>query len=302
MGRKVRAALGVATIVSAVTTGVAVAGPGAASPIPMLLTAADLPGASVVPTTVQPVRTIFLPRDHDFDGSHSARRQFAFATPYGAGKITEVAHEVTVLQPSGVAGVIRGLVVYSLGRALNDAGEPQRLAAFVGRPGPATNLVAKQVDVGEDAIEISFTVNADAGPQHVTVVVYSVANLLETITTVGTADASADALALARLAERRRSAASGPAAVSPPRIQGTPRRGKTLAAFPGRWTRQPDGFDFQWLRCDPKGAHCVAIPGADGVTYVVARTDLGNTLRVRVVASNAAGSGEATSAPTAVVR
>lgn len=96
-------------------------------------------------------------------------------------------------------------------------------------------------------------------------------------------------------------AVAPPVNTVPPAIAGTAQVGQTLTASPGTWTGAPTSFAYQWQRCDAAGANCVDIPGATAATYVVTAADVGFTLRVRVTASNAAGSAAATSPPTPVV-
>jgi len=97
-------------------------------------------------------------------------------------------------------------------------------------------------------------------------------------------------------------AATAPTNTSRPTISGTAQQGKTLTADPGKWAgTQPITFTYQWRRCDSNGASCANIIGATTKAYAVASVDAGNALRVHVRATNSAGSGTATSAPTAVI-
>ena len=81
-----------------------------------------------------------------------------------------------------------------------------------------------------------------------------------------------------------------------------PHPGDDLTAEQGGWTRSPSDFAFQWLRCAADGGSCADIAGATGTSYRVTGDDLGKTIRARVTASNAGGSGApAESAPTGVV-
>ncbi len=76
----------------------------------------------------------------------------------------------------------------------------------------------------------------------------------------------------------------------------------SLTANPGSWSgTQPIAFAYQWQRCNPSGGGCNAIVGATDPTYVAGGDDVGSTLRVAVTASNAFGSGTATSNPSRVV-
>lgn len=86
-----------------------------------------------------------------------------------------------------------------------------------------------------------------------------------------------------------------------PSISGSPQLGQTLTANEGTWTRGVRSFSYQWQRCDSNGNGCFNIQGATGKTYVVAGPDVGNRLRVRVTATNPAGSTDDTSPRTAIV-
>ena len=79
--------------------------------------------------------------------------------------------------------------------------------------------------------------------------------------------------------------------------------GDSLEASTGAWSGYPTPFTYayQWQRCNGAGESCTAISGATGATYTPVGADVGHTLRVVVAASNAPGTGTATSAQTAVV-
>lgn len=103
-------------------------------------------------------------------------------------------------------------------------------------------------------------------------------------------------------------AGSAAAANTPPRntvrptISGLARQGETFTADTGNWSgTQPLTFAYQWRRCDANGANCSNIIGATGKTYMLTSVDVGNRLRVRVRASNVAGSSTATSSASNVV-
>ena len=99
-----------------------------------------------------------------------------------------------------------------------------------------------------------------------------------------------------------RSTATPPSSTSPPTITGTAREGQALSASSGTWSgTEPITYAYQWLRCNSAGGECVDVAGATVATYTLVAADVGRTMRVRVRASNAAGSSSATSAETAVV-
>jgi hypothetical protein len=97
-------------------------------------------------------------------------------------------------------------------------------------------------------------------------------------------------------------ASSPPRNTTAPSISGTLRSGETLTADAGTWSgTQPINFTYQWRRCDQNGANCSNIIGATNKTYVLGSIDVGNTLRVRVLATNSAGSSSVVTAATGVV-
>jgi hypothetical protein len=94
--------------------------------------------------------------------------------------------------------------------------------------------------------------------------------------------------------------ASIPVAVSPPSIGGTAQKGQTLVRSDGSWSNGPTRYAYQWLRCE--GSTCNAISGATDQSYLLSAADVGKSIEVQEVASNAAGSSSpSVSAATAVV-
>jgi len=93
-----------------------------------------------------------------------------------------------------------------------------------------------------------------------------------------------------------------PTNTSRPTISGTAQDGALLTAGTGTWTGAPTSYAYEWLRCDSAGGSCAGIAGATSKQYTVSSTDVGHRLRVSVTASNAGGSGSATSDATAAVK
>jgi hypothetical protein len=93
-----------------------------------------------------------------------------------------------------------------------------------------------------------------------------------------------------------------PGSASAPRISGKAKVGHRLAAGKGKWTWTPTSFHYRWLRCSASGRRCVAIKQATRATYRLAKRDAGHRLRLRVTATNAAGTRSASSRATARVR
>ena len=98
-------------------------------------------------------------------------------------------------------------------------------------------------------------------------------------------------------------AASPPTVRALPTVTGTAEVGQTLTAQNGSWGgTEPLTFAYHWRRCGKGGSSCVDLPGATSQTYVLVSADRGHRMRVRVTATNSAGSSSAVSRPTAVVR
>ena len=95
--------------------------------------------------------------------------------------------------------------------------------------------------------------------------------------------------------------AAAPVNTSPPTISGTAQVGQTLTAGNGTWSNAPTSFAYQWLRCNGGGNSCDTVANATQQTYTLVAADVGSTMRVRVTATNADGSGAAQSEQTAVV-
>ncbi len=96
---------------------------------------------------------------------------------------------------------------------------------------------------------------------------------------------------------------NAPVNTEAPSISGTADAGQLLTASSGTWSgTEPITYEYEWLRCDAGGSACVqaAAPSALPV-YLVAGADVSHTLRVKVIATNLGGKGEAESAPTATV-
>jgi hypothetical protein len=99
-----------------------------------------------------------------------------------------------------------------------------------------------------------------------------------------------------------RTAASPPVNSSLPTIAGTAQQGHTLTASNGSWDGvAPITFTYQWQRCNSSGSSCGAISGAKNQNYVASSGDVGRTIRVQVTGTNADGTSQALSGPTAAI-
>ncbi len=88
-----------------------------------------------------------------------------------------------------------------------------------------------------------------------------------------------------------------------PSIAGLLQEGGTLEGAKGSWSgSEPLSFGYQWELCNSAGAACHEISGAIGSTLGVLASEIGDTIRLVVTATNAGGSTSATSEPTSVVK
>ncbi len=94
-----------------------------------------------------------------------------------------------------------------------------------------------------------------------------------------------------------------PVDATPPTISGTPAPGQELSVVHGSWSGDPTGYTYQWEDCNSSGGACATDRGATGQSYMLASDDLGHTIRVSELASNAFGPSPsaALSAPTQIV-
>ena len=103
-------------------------------------------------------------------------------------------------------------------------------------------------------------------------------------------------------------ATAAPVSTSDPAISGSPVEGQTLTATSGGWAgTAPITFAYQWVRCGTDGgaadgSNCAFLSGATGTTYRLTSADVGHRMRVRVTASNSAGSKTVASNATSTVQ
>ncbi len=94
---------------------------------------------------------------------------------------------------------------------------------------------------------------------------------------------------------------TAPANTAVPAISGSAQQGQTLTTSTGSWSGSPTGYAYAWEDCNSSGASCTDISNATAGTYTLASSDVGDTIRSVVTASNAGGSNSASSAQTSAV-
>jgi hypothetical protein len=92
---------------------------------------------------------------------------------------------------------------------------------------------------------------------------------------------------------------SPPASTATPTISGTAQEGRTLSAASSWSGEKPITYAYQWQSCNSAGGECEYIEGATGISYTAADAS-GTSVRVRVTATNSAGSTASTSASTEI--
>ena len=86
---------------------------------------------------------------------------------------------------------------------------------------------------------------------------------------------------------------------SPPQITGDTEVGKTLSASTGTWSGStPLSYTYEWFRCDDVGAVCEGVLNGTESTYKLVPSDFAHRMKVRVTATNSAGSAPSDSALT----
>jgi hypothetical protein len=116
------------------------------------------------------------------------------------------------------------------------------------------------------------------------------------------AGAALTAVGLLAFAGRGSAAASDkPENTLPPSISGTEQQGHKLTADHGDWTNNPDGYEYQWQRCNSGGSGCSDISGAESNEYPLGSADVGNRIRVGVAATNADGTSSPSYSGTSAV-
>lgn len=92
-----------------------------------------------------------------------------------------------------------------------------------------------------------------------------------------------------------------PSEIEGPTIIGSPTIGQPTVAEGGLFAGSSAQVTSQWERCNASGGECESIAGATDGEYTPAEADEGHTLRLRVGASNEAGSVTALSSPSVPV-
>jgi hypothetical protein len=84
-----------------------------------------------------------------------------------------------------------------------------------------------------------------------------------------------------------------------PALSGNPTVGQVLTSDPGTWSYSPNSYSYQWQRATTSGGTYSDISGATNNTYTVSADDVGYYFRMKITATNDAGTTAAVySSPT----
>jgi Cellulase (glycosyl hydrolase family 5) len=92
---------------------------------------------------------------------------------------------------------------------------------------------------------------------------------------------------------------TAPTNTAAPVITGSTQQGDTLAVSNGTWTGTPTSYSYQWQDC--VGSTCNSITGATSSSYTLQASDVGDTIKAVVTATNSDGSVNVTSGATSAV-
>ena len=123
----------------------------------------------------------------------------------------------------------------------------------------------------------------------------------ETVRVLVTAANSAGSTSVASAQTSAVTLPPAPANTALPTLSGSPVQGQALSTSNGTWSNNPQSYSYAWEDCDGSGNNCTTITNATGSSYTLTSSDVGQTVRSVVTASNANGSNAARSAPTAIV-
>lgn len=229
-----------------------------------------------------------------------------FPVRYGASKYAVLVSTALVATDAGQAGTQYGQFAHELS---SKAGQAAFIKDYLSggklKRSDVKVVVSKPhaLGIGDASMETGFLFTVLKTKRHLNVSLSVVA--LDRVVVVniaagtGTNVAAADAKAFASLVVTHATAVLAPISVAVPGIAGTPQQGQQLSTSNGTWGNAPSAYAYQWQDCDPTGTTCTNIAGATGAAYTVQPTDVGETVRVQVTATNRFGSTVSTSAVTA---
>jgi len=91
-------------------------------------------------------------------------------------------------------------------------------------------------------------------------------------------DAGGTATAYASVVGPIAGAAPPLVSLAQPAVAGDPVPGATLHVDTGGWKPRPEGFAYQWVRCDAQARGCAPVAGSTGDTYTVTPDDVDHAL------------------------